>query len=405
MKIESYPSVALEDLFEFSSGLSKSAKEFGFGHPFVTFKDVFYNSYLPSKLTQLANTTASEIEKCSVRRGDVFLTRTSETMDELGTSSVALQDYPNATFNGFTKRLRPKSLDRVVPEYLVYAFRSQAFRQQVTALSTMSTRASLNNEMLARLSIPLPPVETQQRIGETLHALDQKIELNRQMAVTLEEMARAIFKSWFIDFAPVRAKAEGRPTNLPPEIDALFPASFTEGGLPIGWQMHRLGSLCELAYGKALKAEDRRPGAIQVFGSNGEVGRHDEPLAKGPGIIIGRKGNPGTVNWVQSDYFVIDTAFYVVPRELCPSLHFLFHSLQTQDLSSLSADSAVPGLNRNLAYMNEQLLPLPNILTAFEEQVRPLHERQEVMSLETSTLTYIRDTLLPKLLSGDLSLA
>jgi type I restriction enzyme S subunit len=163
-----------------------------------------------------------------------------------------------------------------------------------------------------------------------------------------------------------------------------------------------LGEVLELAYGKALKEEERRPGPVPVFGSNGQVGWHDEPLAKGPGIIVGRKGNPGTVTWAPTDFFAIDTTFYVVPNTECRSLYFLFYALQAHDLPSLAADSAVPGLNRNLVYSNLQLIPPPAVLEAFDELVKPLFEQQHRNDLESHTLAALRDALLPKLIRGEM---
>jgi len=142
----------LGELYDFSSGLSKSRDQFGQGYPFLTFKDVFYNSFLPEKLTELANTTENERVSCSVKQGDVFLTRTSETKEELGKSSVALKDYPQATFNGFTKRLRPKNQCDIDPKFIGYYLRSSLFRSTVTSMSSMTIRASLNNDILSILS-------------------------------------------------------------------------------------------------------------------------------------------------------------------------------------------------------------------------------------------------------------
>ena len=157
-----------------------------------------------------------------------------------------------------------------------------------------------------------------------------------------------------------------------------------------------------LAYGKALKAEERRDGSVPVYGSNGQVGWHDRSLSVGPGLVVGRKGNPGVVTWAQSDYFVIDTAFFVVPKTGCQSLHFLFHALQAQDLASLGADSAVPGLNRNLAYMSKLVVPPPAPLSAFDEHTSQVSARVHACQQESRTLAALRDTLLPKLISGEL---
>jgi type I restriction enzyme S subunit len=210
----------LDEVYDFKSGLSKSREEFGFGNGFVSFKDVFYNFFLPKELSELANTTEREQESCSVQRGDVFLTRTSETFDELGMSSVALKDYDKATFNGFTKRLRPKNNGEIWPEYIGYYFRSKSFRNMVTSMATMSTRASLNNEILSKLQVKYPPLPEQKAIAHILGTLDEKIELNRQMNQTLEAMAQAMFKSWFVDFDPVIDNALAAGNEIPDELQA-----------------------------------------------------------------------------------------------------------------------------------------------------------------------------------------
>ena len=115
--------VKLGELYEVHNGLSKGRQFFGSGYPFLSFSTVFNNWFLPKELDSLVQSSDKEREACSIKKGDVFITRTSETMDELGMSSVALKDYPNATYNGFTKRLRPIT-DEVVPEYIGYYLRS-----------------------------------------------------------------------------------------------------------------------------------------------------------------------------------------------------------------------------------------------------------------------------------------
>jgi len=167
--------VYLNDVYEISSGLSKPAEDFGTGFPFLTFKEVFNNFFIPDKLSELVESNEKERFTCSIKRGDVFLTRTSETVKELGMSCVALKDYENAIFNGFTKRLRPKENIEIVPEYVGYYFRNSKFRKEITSMSSASTRASLNIEMIGRLKILLPSKEEQFSIGHILKTLDDKI--------------------------------------------------------------------------------------------------------------------------------------------------------------------------------------------------------------------------------------
>jgi type I restriction enzyme S subunit len=255
------------------------------------------------------------------------------------------------------------------------------------------------------VQIDLPSLPEQRAIARILGTLDDKIELNRQMNETLDAMARALFKSWFVDFDPVHAKAEGRDPGLPVDIAALFPDSFEDselGEIPKGWTVRKLGELLELAYGRALKESDRRSGTVAVYGSNGQIGWHDEKLEAGPGIVVGRKGNPGIVTWAPSAFFAIDTTFYVVSKPSCPSLYFLFFALQNIDLPSMGADSAVPGLNRNLAYLSAVLLPPLAVLKRFNQSVDVLFDRMNQIQCESRTLAALRDTMLPGLLSGEL---
>lgn len=201
MSMSEWQKYKLGEVYSFSSGLSKSSDQFGYGFDFLTFKDVFNNYFLPDKLTALVNSTEKERQTYSIKRGDVFLTRTSETDDELGMSSVALKDYPNATFNGFTKRLRPIGNVEIYPEFVAYYFRSPRFRANIVGMSSITTRASLNNSMLAELPLLLPNYEEQVRIATILKSLDDKIELLHRENKTLEAMAETLFRQWFIEEA------------------------------------------------------------------------------------------------------------------------------------------------------------------------------------------------------------
>ena len=281
----------------------------------------------------------------------------------------------------------------------------QLLGQNINDLDSGSAIPSTRREDFYNLPVKVPPLAEQRAIAHVLGTLDDKIELNRRMNETLEAMVRALFKSWFVDFDPVRAKMEGRDTGLPPDIDHLFPNRLVDselGKIPEGWEAKALGDLVELAYGKSLRATDRKSGLIPVYGSNGQIGWHDKKLVAGPGIVVGRKGNPGIVKWVHSDFFPIDTTFYVVPRDTDGDLPFLFFALITQDLPSVAADSAVPGLNRKLAYMNRQLVPEKKLMDEFNGYVNAIFIRRHDLEQESHTLGTQRDVMMPKLVSGEL---
>lgn len=188
----------LGDLYEVHNGLSKGSKFFGSGYGFLSFSTVFNNYFIPDELPDLVQSTEKEQESYSIKRGDIFLTRTSETADELGMSCVALKDYPHATYNGFTKRLRPIT-DKVVPEYIGYYMRMPSFRNEFMAFSTMTTRASLRNEDLLGLKVNLPNLDKQSSIANILREYDYLIENNQKQIKLLEEAAQRLYKEWFID--------------------------------------------------------------------------------------------------------------------------------------------------------------------------------------------------------------
>ena len=258
--------------------------------------------------------------------------------------------------------------------------------------------------------LKIPPKSDQEKIGSLLRSFDDKIDLNQQMNKTLEEMAQAIFKCWFVDFEPTRAKMAGeseesicKRLNLTPDILALFPAILTSsalGPIPEGWNPKRLDAILELAYGKALKKSDRIDGEIPVYGSGGITGSHNNAIVDGPGIIIGRKGTVGSIYWEDNSFYPIDTVFYV--RTTRP-LNHVFFELQTLGLEEMNTDAAVPGLNRNNVYRLETPDYPKELINEFDSLASSMRNQITANHCETKTLTDIRDTLLPKLLSGELS--
>lgn len=227
-----------KELFVSSSGLSKSGDQFGYGYPFLSYSEIFNNYYIPDELLTLVNSTEKDRKKCSIQRGDVFLTRTSETTDELGMSCVALKDYPNATFNGFAKRLRPIT-NEIAPEYSVYYFRSSYFRAQCMSMATLITRASLNDKMIERLRIRYPKdKDNQSKIANILMSYDKLIIANNKRIKTLEHMAENLYKEWFVRF------------RFPGHETAEF-----ENGIPKGWEIKRIGDFVKLKSGYAFKSE------------------------------------------------------------------------------------------------------------------------------------------------------
>ena len=200
-------------------------------------------------------------------------------------------------------------------------------------------------------------------------------------------MARSIYEEWFVRFRF-------------PGHEGVRMVESELGLVPEGWSLRRLGDEIELAYGKALKAEDRRLGDVPVYGSSGVVGAHDMFLVAGPGIIVGRKGNVGSVHWSEVPFFPIDTVYYVV-TDL--PLHYVYFNLQRQNF--LNNDAAVPGLNRNQAYSLPLVVPARAALDAFESHCQRLLALARLLARKNENLRATRDLLLPKLISGELDVS
>ena len=232
-----------------------------------------------------------------------------------------------------------------------------------------------------REQLKIPSLRVQRRIASILSAYDELIENSQRRIRILEAMARALYREWFVLFRfPGHEDHPRTPSPL--------------GEIPQGWEVKKFGDAVELNYGKALKKEDRRYGNYPVFGSSGIVGTHDAALVKGPGIIVGRKGNVGSVFWCDEDFFVIDTAYFVTSSL---PLRFLFYVLPTMNF--INSDAAVPGLSRNQAYTLNLLIPAASLLKKFCELAGNFERQATTLQRQIQNLRRTRDLLLPRLLS------
>lgn len=244
-----------------------------------------------------------------------------------------------------------------------------------------SAQPSLNRNYIASIKVRVPAPPEQRAIASVLGALDEKIESNRKVAEKAWGVAGEVFGGLFGGDWAARRFA-GRPA----------PPSGSWG---------ELRELLTLHYGKALRADVRRDGATLVVGSSGVVGTHDQSLVAGPVVVVGRKGTAGSVVWVGADAWPIDTTFYAEPAEgLTPE--FVYFALTACDLPALTADSAVPGLNRDAAYLRPVVVPTPPAVAEFQSAASPLLRLAQQMEAEAQMLAAIRDDLLPKLVSGRL---
>ncbi len=392
------------ELYISSSGLSKSADQFGFGYPFLSYKDIFNNYYAPDKLLTLVNSSEIERKKCSVKRGDVFLTRTSETTDELGMSCVALKDYPEATFNGFSKRLRPIT-EEIVPEYAAYYFRSSFFRNQCKSLASLITRASLNDGMISRLKIRYPQDRSvQEKIGSILLLYDNLIENNNKRIRLLEQMAENLYKEWFVRFRfPGHEKAE------------------FENGLPKGWSKGSLGDVMVFQNGFAFKSEsfmdEGRYSIVTIKNvkDDGFDGSKTDKIGEIPpkmpnycklsegDILISLTGNVGRVCRVFGKDYLLNQRVAKVKSDYN---YFIYSLLRTDAifaaLNNISYGTAQLNLSPVKAKKIKIIVPPDSIQKKFNDLVSTFFQSIDVLKTKNDLLSRQRDLLLPRLMSGKL---
>ncbi len=285
--------------------------------------------------------------------------------------------------------------------FLKFLLMSPTQQEVLTSYLTGTTVAGISQKALRLVPISIPPHRIQIAIGEILAALDDKIELNRRMNETLEAMARALFKDWFIDFGPTRAKQEGLEPYLAPELWSLFPERLDAEGKPEGWNYGRLKDCMFLQRGFDLPKTIRIPGAYQVIAASGPNGTHSEFKVKSPGVTTGRSGVLGNVFLLLDDFWPLNTSLWVKEFRLSSALHAYF-LLQEMDLLALHAGSAVPTLNRNHVHQAVVVIPPKSLVRLFTESMMPMFERIRGNEQESRTLAQTRDLLLPKLMSGEI---
>ena len=385
--------VKLGELYEVHNGLSKGRQFFGTGFPFLTFSNVFNNWFLPDQLESLVQTTDKERDACSIKAGDVFITRTSETMDELGMSSVALRDYPNATYNGFTKRLRPIT-DRVNPRYIGYYLRTPKFRGQFMAFSSMTTRASLANNDLLNMEVELPPMEIQHRIASILSRYDSLIENYQKQIKLLEEAAQRLYKEWFIDLHfPGHEN-----TNI---ID----------GVPEGWEKKKVGDVV-VFYDKMRKplSSMQRQSMEKIYpyyGAASLMDYVDNYLFDGIYLLMGEDGTVVSnekypmLQYVWGKFWVSNHAHVLQGKEPY-STEFIYMMFKQMTILDVVTGAAQPKISQGRLAAKEIIMPTNDLVKEYEKIVVPMIHQTKSLQSQLRLLTEARNRLLPKLMNGEI---
>jgi len=354
--------------------------------------------------------TADELGNCCVSAGDlVFPHRGS-----IGEVGIVTDEFPRYVMSSSLMKLTC-DLSKVEPSYVYYFFKSERGRHELlknaSQVGTPGIGQPLNS--LKGIEIPIPPLPEQRAIAHILGTLDDKIELNRRMNETLEAMARALFKSWFVDFEPVRAKAEGRDTGLPKEIADLFPDSFEDselGEVPKGWRVGSFSDASEVFDSKRVplsgREREQRKGHYPYYGAASVMDYVDDYLFDGiylllgeDGSVINSNGTPVT-QYAWGKFWVNNHAHVIQGKNGFCTEHLLLH-LDNTNITAFVTGAVQPKLNQGNLNRIPIIVPEPEILAAFNTAVSPFFAKIRNFTEQSRTLAAQRDALLPKLLSGE----
>lgn len=409
--VEPWPSVALETVAQLNGGYAFKSEEYAPSGRFVlrTLNIGEDGRVNRNEAVFIPLEACAPYKRFELRAKDILFVMVGATLGKIGL--VTERDLP-ALLNQNMWRVRAIN-DAIDQDFLYFAFKHRAAAGLVGASG--SARSFVRRDDYRRLKIPFPPMKDQRDIASVLGALDDKIELNRRMNETLEAMARAIFKDWFVDFGPTRAKMEGRAPYLAPEIWALFPDRFDAEGKPDGWDKRSIYEIADVIYGAPFASSQfntERRGAplirIRDLADESPSVWTPEAHPKGykvtPGdIVVGMDGEFRAYLWGGAEAWLNQRVCVFAPK-IGFSAAFVRNSI-VDDLARIEATevaTTVIHLGKHDIDRFTALLPSKGIVTVFNDLAQPSYDRIVANKLEVTSLAATRDLLLPKLMSGEI---
>lgn len=387
------------DLYEMSSGISSKPEQAGHGSPFLSFSAVFNNYFLPQVLNDLMDTSEKEQKIYSIKEGDVFLTRTSEVIDELGMSSVSLKDYPQATYSGFLKRLRPKQKNVTYAKYMAFYLRSKLFRKTMTNNAVLTLRASLNEQIFSYLQLVLPEYSEQVKFGDLLYLISQKIEVNNRINAELEAMAKTLYDYWFVQFD--FPDENGKPYKS--SGGKMVYSKELKREIPAGWEVSSVQKiLSSVSKTKSVLSKDFQiSGNIPVIDQSTDFicgyTNQVETLICGlnsPCIVFG--DHTRILKFVNFDFARgADGTQILISNDLRMPSHLFYQALSKVDLSNY-------GYARHFKFLKLSLILLPTKKHASDYDLfaKSLYLKIKQNFFENQKLIKLRGWLLPMLMNG-----
>ncbi len=343
-------------------------------HPYIRVTDMTANGLDASGIKYVPESIFEKISRYTISSNDVYISNAG-TVGLVGKVPINLS---GASLTENSAKITDINNNIVNQDYL----RSHDGQYQIKSRVGGSSQPKLALDRIETISVPKLPIGQQTKITAVISNYEDLIENNEKRIKILEEKAKRLYSEWFVKFRfPGNEKI--KRVDLP------------LGKIPEGWEVKTVGDVLELAYGKALIGSAREGGIFPVYGSSGKVGSHTEKLVSGPGIVVGRKGNVGSIFWVDDDFYPIDTTFYV---KSSLDLEFVYYLLKEQTFKG--GDSAVPGLNRGYAYSKQVVIPSQDLISIFSNQISKYFKLTKNIRDQNINLTKARDLLIPQLVTG-----
>lgn len=409
------------DLYEMSSGISTSKSQAGHGTPFLSFGTVFNNYFIPEELTDLMDSSEKEQDIFSIKKGDIFVTRTSETVDELAMSCVALKDYPQATFSGFVKRLRPKTNGIAYDKYMAFFLRSQYFRKVIECNTIMTLRASFNEDMFSFLDLYLPDFDEQVTIGDFLYAIEQKRINNKKINDNLQQQLKLMYDYWFTQFdfpddngkpykasggSMVYSEAAKRDIPMGWKTESIFSNSLTsiiKPGVDVFSTKTYLATAevngTSISSGSIIEYETRESRA------NMQPTEYSVWFAKMKNSVKHLYLNPEMSSLINNS--VLSTGFcglQCTESSFEYISSFIEHSYFEKIKDTLAHGATQEAVNNDDLSEIALIIPSDPVLNLYHERTKAIYAQISNNTCENQRLTALRDWLLPMLMNGQASI-
>ena len=378
------------------SGVDKKTIEGEIPVRLCNFVDVYHNWAITKDKAEhfmLASAKQAEIDKCSIAKGQVAITKDSETRDDIGIATYFADDFDNVVLGYHCALITPDPT--IVDGKYLNAFMHTKYIQKYfeNNASGSGQRYTLSNSTINTIPVLLPSLTEQHTIGKVLADIDRKIELNKQINDNLEAMAKQLYDYWFVQFD--FPNEEGKPYKS--SGGAMVWNEKLKREIPQGWNFCFLEDLLTIRNGRDHK--HLADGIYPVYGSGGEMRKVSEYLYDGESVLMPRKGSLNNIMYVNEAFWTVDTMFYS-EMKLSNCAKYIYYTIKDIDFTRWDSGTGVPSMTSSTLYSIKLVKPQNETLKKFDEMISPLFEHMKQISEQNVVLTKQRDELLPLLMNG-----